>query len=135
MSNNYYYDSYISETMSITIEIDDEVAFTEDVEVGPNIANEKKVKNPLYVCLYAKDPGYIPHVHIYKHKKEERAKHPGCCIRLDTNEYFLHGKHYEFLLSKEEFEKFKSFMDRIENTNNRPDVTGPAKNMEITWWR
>lgn len=45
----------------------------------------------LYYKVNSKDDGEYPHFHVYNN--ENGKKKIDCCIRLDTNKYFLHGKH------------------------------------------
>lgn len=49
------------------------------------------------VVVYTKDAGYIPHVHIID--SSERGGKFDCCVMLEDNRYFTHGKHQDTLNS------------------------------------
>lgn len=45
----------------------------------------------LYYKVNSRDDGEYPHFHVYNN--EQGKKKIDCCVRLDTNKYFLHGTH------------------------------------------
>lgn len=65
--------------------------------------NLKKETKKVIVELYTRDEGdNIPHVHLYN-------DHFRSAIRLDINQYFLHGKHKK-KLNDDQTKLFDSFM-------------------------
>lgn len=51
------------------------------------------------VLIYTDDMGYIPHFHIVD--KATRGKEFDTCVRLENNQYFLHGNHNDTLNSRQ----------------------------------
>ncbi len=47
----------------------------------------------LEVCVFTDDGGNIPHIHV--RDITTRGHEFETCVRLDTNQYFLHGKHQD----------------------------------------
>ena len=65
------------------------------------------MENTYDVIVYTDDMGYIPHVHIID--TSTRGKEFDCCVKLETNEYFVHGKHLDTFNSKQ-CKLFDNFM-------------------------
>ena len=63
--------------------------------------------NNLDVVVYTDDKGYIPHVHILD--RDTNGRDFDCCVRLETNRYFSHGKHLDTFNAKQCTE-FNDFM-------------------------
>ena len=59
------------------------------------------------VQVWTDDAGYIPHVHIMDWGT--RGKKFDCCVKLETNEFFPHGKH-KSLMNKDMMKAFDTFM-------------------------
>jgi hypothetical protein len=51
------------------------------------------------VIVNTDDPGYVPHFHIID--KATRGGEFNTCIKLETNQYFLHGSHTDKLNAKQ----------------------------------
>lgn len=54
--------------------------------------------NNYEVIVYTDDMGYIPHVHIID--SATRGQEFDTCVQLETNKYFLHGRHQDTFNNK-----------------------------------
>ena len=63
--------------------------------------------NNLDVVVYTDDKGYIPHVHILD--RDTNGRDFDCCVQLETNRYFSHGKHFDTFNNKQ-CREFNDFM-------------------------
>ena len=63
--------------------------------------------NNLDVVVYTDDKGYIPHVHIMD--RGTNGREFDCCVQLETNRYFSHGKHLDTFNNKQ-CREFNDFM-------------------------
>jgi len=63
--------------------------------------------NNLDVVVYTDDMGYIPHVHILD--RGTNGKEFDCCVQLETNRYFSHGKHLD-MFNNRQCREFNDFM-------------------------
>ena len=72
-----------------------------------NIECREKCGNLHYgtMFIYNKEGINIPHFHI------KRFKHPSCCIKILSNEYFIHGMHTGTLNNKEAKILYKWFIE------------------------
>lgn len=50
------------------------------------------------IFVRTNDGGFIPHIHIMDQATNGREL--DCCVKLEANEYFSHGKHQDILNSK-----------------------------------
>ena len=57
------------------------------------------MNNVFDVIVYTDDMGYIPHVHIIDNAT--RGQDFDCCVQLEKNQYFTHGKHIDEFNSKQ----------------------------------
>ena len=69
--------------------------------------NERERMRFLDVVVYTDDKGYIPHVHILD--RGTNGREFDCCVQLETNRYFSHGKHLDTFNSKQ-CKEFNEFM-------------------------
>lgn len=67
------------------------------------------------LLVYTDDSGYIPHLHLRDYST--KGKVFDCCVRLDTNQYFSHGRHKDRMNAKEcrEFDEFMRAPSAIPN--------------------
>ena len=72
------------------------------------IARVGYINGELEVYVWTDDPGNIPHVHI--RDTNSKGMNFETCVKLDTNEYFLHGKHKDKFNAKQKKE-FAEFME------------------------
>ena len=72
----------------------------------------------LEVIVHTDDPGMTPHVHIVD--KATRGYDFDCCVRLDMNQYFKHGRHRDEFNSNgcKAFDKFMRSQCRDERFQN-----------------
>ena len=59
------------------------------------------------IIVYTDDKGYIPHVHIID--TATRGEDFDCCVQLERNQYFTHGRHQDEFNSKQ-CKLFNEFM-------------------------
>lgn len=78
------------------------------------MARVSKFNNIYDVVVFTDDSGYIPHVHIID--IQTRGTDFDCCIRLDTNSYFKHGKHRDIMNRKFE----KEFYELMKQPHRNP---------------
>lgn len=60
------------------------------------------------VYVWTDDSGYIPHVHV--RDTNSRGKRYETCVKLESNEYFLHG-HYKDKMNSSMRKAFNAFMN------------------------
>lgn len=97
------------------IETLDKIIFIDDEREIESLMNgfEKRgncgnlLKGQLFV--YNREGDYEPHFHIVRHE------HHDCCVKLLSNEYFIHGKHTGTLNNKEAQILYKWFEEDINN--------------------
>lgn len=65
--------------------------------------------NTYDVIVYTDDMGNIPHIHILD--TNTRGEDFDCCVRLETNRYFKHGRHQDELNTKQ-CKLFNEFMNQ-----------------------
>ena len=92
-------------------ELDLEFIIDENYKIKGKVLEKGKSK----VIVYNNE-GVYPHCHVYLY--EGSSKEKDICVRLDTAEYFSHGKHVDKFNSKEK-EAFIKFM----NDTNMPDYS------------
>lgn len=63
--------------------------------------------NTFDIVVYTDDMGYIPHVHIID--SATRGEEFDTCVRLETNQYFLHGRHQD-MFNTRQCKEFNEFM-------------------------
>ena len=85
---------------------EDHDSFVEKVIGNLNLKNKAKL---LTIELFLREGWQKPHIHLYN-------DHFKCAIRLDTNEYFIHGN-YKDKLNDKQAKLFDTFM--------RGSVDGP----------
>lgn len=69
------------------------------------------------VFVRTDDPGNVPHVHIQSKNKKFKT-----CIRLDTNQYFLHGEWRDTFNTKQ-CKLFNNFMRSYKDTSLGFNIT------------
>lgn len=65
--------------------------------------------NEYDVLVHTDDRGFIPHVHVID--RNTNGRDFDCCIQLETNRYFTHGRHVDELNSKG-CKMFNDFMNQ-----------------------
>ncbi len=109
---NIYYESHDREDYMILGQLElfeDHDPFVENTLGNLNLKNKAKL---VTVELFLREGWSKPHLHLYN-------DHFNCAIRLDTNEYFKHGK-YQDKLNDKQAKLFDTFMREISSSTNMP---------------
>lgn len=85
----------------------DEVLAEREKQRLDEMARVGVMLNNLDVVVFTDDMGKIPHVHIMD--KATRGREFDCCVQLETNHYFTHGKHLD-VFNNRECKEFNAFM-------------------------
>ena len=102
MDNKEYIRSLVKEVIENNIG-----SFNKSAQLN-EMARVGYINGELEVYVWTDDPGNIPHVHV--RDTNSKGNDFETCVKLNTNEYFLHGHHKDKFNSKQR-KAFAEFME------------------------